>query len=313
VVLVERGFVAADGAGNPGAVPAAPSGTVELVGRLETADTKKDHAGRAHAEITAINPTEQAARSGQPTYAAYLKLLARQPGTAGLTPLPKPDLSNPAGGAYEAQHFAYIVQWYLFALIALIAPFAIARNEVRDAQRRFLGVDVGELELSLSPPDRPATLPSADNRRDGELAVRGTGELVARIEVDSPAYRRAQRVADRYGRALKLSDGAPVVAKTTGARPARRIGGVPDDAPAFEAADSSSTPHRSHDGYHGSYNDYLWQLGLADRDAPDVVLEPHGGTGTPAGGAVVEGEIVDGVVIDADAADVVPEDGSPGR
>jgi hypothetical protein len=43
-----------------------------------------------------------------------------------------PDLSNPAGGALEPQHFAYIVQWYLFAALALAAPFAMARAERRE-------------------------------------------------------------------------------------------------------------------------------------------------------------------------------------
>jgi hypothetical protein len=29
-------------------------------------------------------------------------------------------------------------------------------------------------------------------------------------------------------------------------------------------------PHRSADAYHASYNDYLWQLALADGGMPDV-------------------------------------------
>ena len=35
---------------------------------------------------------------------------------------------------------------------------------------------------------------------------------------------------------------------------------------------SAAQPHRSHDGYHGSYNDYLWQLALADGELPQVAI-----------------------------------------
>ena len=48
--------------------------------------------------------------------------------------LPGPDLSNPAGGAEEPQHAAYVVQWYLFALLALCAPFVMAAAERRRDQ-----------------------------------------------------------------------------------------------------------------------------------------------------------------------------------
>jgi len=64
-------------------------------------------------------------------YAGYVQLEKGSPGTSGLTTIPPPALSNPAGGAVEPQHFAYIIQWYLFAALALAAPFAMARSETR--------------------------------------------------------------------------------------------------------------------------------------------------------------------------------------
>ncbi len=128
VLLVVRGFVADNGRGGPAsAIEPPPSGTVRITARLQTAQTSNDHARNLpDGEIESVNPTQQAARLGAPVYDAYATLDAKQPGTAGLGALPDPDLSNPAGGAVEPQHFAYIIQWYLFALLALAAPFVIA-------------------------------------------------------------------------------------------------------------------------------------------------------------------------------------------
>jgi len=55
---------------------------------------------------------------------------------------------------------------------------------------------------------------------------------------------------------------------------------------------SSVQPHRSHDEYHGSYNDYLWQLGMADGQAPDVTV--------PGEAAPAPAETVEPVIIDVD-------------
>jgi hypothetical protein len=62
---------------------------------------------------------------------AYGVLIGGQPGTESLTVIPNPDLSNPAGGAVEPQHAAYVVQWFLFAALALAAPFVLATAERR--------------------------------------------------------------------------------------------------------------------------------------------------------------------------------------
>ncbi|HKC29785.1 MAG TPA: hypothetical protein VKB75_17350, partial [Jatrophihabitans sp.] len=46
---------------------------------------------------------------------------------------------------------------------------------------------------------------------------------------------------------------------------------VPEAFGAAPVRDSAAIPHRAGDAYHGSYNDYLWQLALADGEAPDVL------------------------------------------
>jgi cytochrome oxidase assembly protein ShyY1 len=303
VVLVVRGFVAgevtASGISTPPAfVAPPPSGVVRLTARLQVAATKNDGADElSNHEVEAINPADQSRRLGTPVYDAAMILNAAQPGTGGVTVLPKPDLSNPAGGAYEAQHFAYIIQWYLFALLALVAPFAMARSEVREARQRFLGLDTGNEEFGLEAAQDRLELPGqvgGGTVANGTVAVRDNGTLVQYDRPTRQHWRRAAKLADRYGRSISIdpvpeldgSDEADTSADSgdsgdSGERAPRRtrIGGVPagepaNRAPDFVSTDSAARPHRSHDAFHGSYNDYLWQLALADGAIPEVTAEP---------------------------------------
>ena len=281
IVLVVRGFVA-DLNGHPGEVAAPPTGTVHLTGRLDTTDSQG-----------VANPADQAKTLGRPVYQALLKLLPKQPGGAGLDAFPSPDLSNPAGGAYEGQHFAYIVQWYFFALLALTAPFLLARNEVREAQRKFLGLDTGELELGteLDAAGLAALGAGAPDSDGAQIAVRGSGTIARTSDVKPADLARAKRLADRYGRSLSLGTDVP----SGPARPPRRhapspVGGLTEKVP-----NSADAPHRSHDSYQGSYNDYLWQLGLADGavTAPDIDVEPPASVESPPAQPAIQPVVID--------------------
>jgi cytochrome oxidase assembly protein ShyY1 len=162
VLLIDRGFVAADRNGNPPtAVPAPPTGPVTVDARVQPGSGRRDTAARG--QIEAVNPSAQAGRLHAAVYTDYADLLPGQPGTAGLRPKPRPSLYNPAGGAVEPQHFAYVIQWFLFALLALAAPFAMIR-----ADRRDRSDDDPEPTTALSPEEA-----------------------------------RAARLADRYGRAIR--------------------------------------------------------------------------------------------------------------
>jgi cytochrome oxidase assembly protein ShyY1 len=129
-LLVVLGLVQerADGSPLPAAPP--PAGTVTVSARVVQGEPKDE--ALSGGTVGAINPAQQAERLGVPVYDGFAELLAKQPGTSGLTVMPNPSLSNPAGGAVEPQHFAYIIQWYLFALLALAAPLAMARAEGRE-------------------------------------------------------------------------------------------------------------------------------------------------------------------------------------
>jgi cytochrome oxidase assembly protein ShyY1 len=170
VLLIARGFVAQTGAAATSPpVPASPTGTVTVTARLQPADSKPDRFGRLPGrQVETVNIAEQASRIGTPVWNGYAELLAGQPGTAGLTALPAPDLSNPAGGADEPQHAAYVVQWYLFGVLALCAPFVMAAAE----RRR----DQAEAGLAAEQDgDRPATSDRPAKSRKASLDDRLAG------------------------------------------------------------------------------------------------------------------------------------------
>lgn len=273
-LLVLRGFVVATADGTrPARVPAPPAGEVTVAGRLnDVRSADGDQGGLAHDEITAISPAQQARRLRTPVFQAYLQLSPRQPGGAGLSTLPAPPQHNPTSGASEWQLLSYVVQWYAFALLALVAPFLFSRAEAREARRRFLGVDPGADQFDADQFDNDqlegrAEAPALGGAfaPGGALAVRARGELAERGEAD-PQWQRAVRLADRYGVSLGAADDLPSAAEVRAAV-ARRRSSRADDA---TVRDSSAAPHRSPDTYHGAYNDYLWQLALADGGLPDV-------------------------------------------
>jgi cytochrome oxidase assembly protein ShyY1 len=282
LLLVARGFVANHGGtAAPQHVAAPPAGTVRITGRLQTPSTGSDKADQlGHRLIDTVNPAQQAARRQAAVFDGYLTLNPHQPGSSGLTALPAPDLSNPAGGAYEWQHFAYILQWYVFALLALALPFAMARHEVREARKRYLGLDPGAEQFDAEPlPDdgRPALPAGAGGAADGSaLAVResGDGTLARRDQVTPEQWRRAAALADRYGRSLGPDGPAPAGRVTRLRRGVRSSDPDESFAPAATAAHG---PYRSEgDAFHGAYNDYLWELALADGNMPEVLLSPDG-------------------------------------
>jgi cytochrome oxidase assembly protein ShyY1 len=236
-LLVVRGFVAEPTDGSVPRTPAPPAGSLTITGRAMPASTADDHATQLTADqVDSVNAAQQAGRLNVPVYSGYAALLAGEPGTAGLATFPSPDLSNPAGGAYAWQHLAYVLQWYLFAILALAAPLLISRHETRLAQREFLGID---------PDAVPARREPADSGTDGEsgaLVTRERGEVaIQRSPAEQRYVDRATRMADRYGYRLEVPD-APLADLVAEPEP--------------------ETP--THDAYHGSYNDYLWQLAIAD-------------------------------------------------
>jgi cytochrome oxidase assembly protein ShyY1 len=150
-VLVVRGFISSGGLTAGVTTPAPPSGPQTIAGRVMPAETASDKAAQLPAgQINSINASEQSSRLGAQVHDGYVELSAGQPGTQGLVAIPEPDLSNPAGGAGELQHLAYVIQWFLFAALALAAPIVMAR-----AERRRVSPELDD-EAPITPADARA-------------------------------------------------------------------------------------------------------------------------------------------------------------
>jgi cytochrome oxidase assembly protein ShyY1 len=163
-LLVVRGFVPQPASGAAPEIPAPPNGPVTITARTHGPETRNDAATQlSQHQVESINPAQQAPRLGGPVYDGYAELEAGQPGTRGVTPMPPPDLSNPAGGALEPQHFAYVIQWYLFAILAVAAPFVMARAENRQRPPE-------EIDAVAAP--EPVAPPTAADLRSAKLADR---------------------------------------------------------------------------------------------------------------------------------------------
>lgn len=135
-LFIDRGFIAATGAATLTPTPPdPPAGEVQITARVLPTETGGLGTGLPDRQIERIDVQALAARDGVPTYPAFGELISSTPPEQGLAPLPAPDLSNPAGGAFVAQHLAYVVQWFLFSGFALAGPVILLLLD-RRARRR---------------------------------------------------------------------------------------------------------------------------------------------------------------------------------
>lgn len=155
--LVVRGFVPSSGpADQTPSVPAPPAGVVTVTGRVLPSEPPRPTAGLPAGQVERIDVPALAARLGVPTYGGYLELVDAAP-LPGLAPTPPPDLGNPAGGAVEGQHLAYIVQWFFFALLALAGPVLLPALD-----RRAAAAEAAEAAARSRRPVTADALPAAD-------------------------------------------------------------------------------------------------------------------------------------------------------
>jgi len=154
VLLVDRGWlpIGATGAG-PDDVPAPPDGEVRAVVRLRPAEpvATRDAPG---GQVYRIDPRQAAASLPGPAAdglrtGAYGVLASEQPSAASAPlPLPRPPHD-------EGPHLSYSLQWFVFALGALVAFVVLVRRTAGDDDRR--------------PAVRPRRRPSAEDEEDALL------------------------------------------------------------------------------------------------------------------------------------------------
>lgn len=126
-VLVNRGWVATDNNVTKPDAPAPPSGEVAIEGWLR----KNSGAGTnatvpSEGQIRAISSTVLADHVPYELVNGYINLQKQTPEPAtGLTPEPQPDLG-------QGPHFFYALQWWFFALLALVGYLWFARVEAKE-------------------------------------------------------------------------------------------------------------------------------------------------------------------------------------
>lgn len=129
VVTVDRGYVRPGQGSQVADFPPAPSGEVQLTGRIRLDETDPQHRppldvdGRHH--LYAADSRQLAAVTGQPLVGGYLQLVDDQPGGLGVLPLPETD-SGP--------FLSYAWQWLTFGAMALFGLGYFIRLEL--LQRR---------------------------------------------------------------------------------------------------------------------------------------------------------------------------------
>jgi len=135
-LLVSRGFVPATGAAtDTPAVPPPPAGPVRVTARVLASEAGGLGRGLPDRQVARVDVDALGQRLGARTYGGFAELIDSDPVQTGLSPLPPPDLGNPAGGAFTGQHLAYVVQWFIFAAFAVIGPALLILLD-RRARRR---------------------------------------------------------------------------------------------------------------------------------------------------------------------------------
>jgi len=136
-VLVDQGWVAESNTGGAGTLPAfppVPSGTVAVSGSLQpdetTANTRirDDTAKLPQDEIALIAPGDLASRVPYRLRDGSIRLTSSVPANTGQSaaaPIPNPTYDN-------SMYIAYMIQWWVFALVMPVTWFLLIRREAGD-------------------------------------------------------------------------------------------------------------------------------------------------------------------------------------
>jgi cytochrome oxidase assembly protein ShyY1 len=139
-VLVNQGWVAESQTGGPTehpAFPPVPSGTVTVTGSLQpdetTGDTriKDDTAQLPSDEIALISKVDVASKVPYPLRDGALQLTSSTPANSSpdaASPIPNPAYDN-------TMYIAYMIQWWVFALVMPVTWFLLIRREADDLAR----------------------------------------------------------------------------------------------------------------------------------------------------------------------------------
>lgn len=126
-VLVIRGQLATGAA-----VPPAPWGTIELVGRLSPAEPSAGAVAAGSNQLAAVSPVDLLSRVPYPLYDGYLVLSSSVPAAdPGLALVPSPAVPDTPPG-YVWQHAGYVALWWAFGLFAVFFWYRLVRDRMAE-------------------------------------------------------------------------------------------------------------------------------------------------------------------------------------
>lgn len=189
-VLVNQGWVPESTTGTATTAPAlppVPSGTVTVSGSLQpdetTADTriKDDTAQLPSNEIALITRVDLASRVPYPLHDGSIRLVSSTPANTAADaaqPVPNPTYDN-------SMYIAYMVQWWVFALVMPVTWFLLIRREAGDRrvaeQEAAAGAGADSGAGADGDPDAAKTVTDGDGGgeeggEDGAPTPSGAGE-----------------------------------------------------------------------------------------------------------------------------------------
>jgi cytochrome oxidase assembly protein ShyY1 len=129
--------------------PEPPSGTVELVGRMQGSELAPDpDPALAANQVTAVSAADLVNRWGPPIYAGYLVVTHDVP-----APLQAVPVSDPREGGFHLLNFSYALQWWVFAGFAVFLWWRLLRDSYREQLAEAAG---GEGQRDIQNVGEPA-------------------------------------------------------------------------------------------------------------------------------------------------------------
>lgn len=133
--FVNRGWVAAPGAGGSPQLPETPSGTVTVTGLLRAGEAPRSNEGLPTGQVQRIDVAGLAPTLPYPVYGGYVALRTQDPAPPVIEGAYRPEPIPLPSGRTELLHLAYAWQWFVFAGIGPLGFWFLVRREVADLRR----------------------------------------------------------------------------------------------------------------------------------------------------------------------------------
>ncbi len=126
-VVINRGWIpTGESTDFPDLVPEAPTGNISLVARVKPGEPTLRGRGAPEGQLPSIDLGAMERALGYPLETEFFLLLDSETPESAVAPLPglRPVLD-------EGPHLSYTLQWFVFALLALVAFWTLLRQEAR--------------------------------------------------------------------------------------------------------------------------------------------------------------------------------------